>query len=81
MFLYYQDRANYEGCDHCEEMALRYMKRFRSKDDYLWESEDLAWFKDIAPDTVFMRTAILLIKMFLFSVGTKVVYKNFDLTN
>ncbi|XP_072383371.1 cilia- and flagella-associated protein 70-like isoform X2 [Diabrotica undecimpunctata] len=65
-YLFYQKTENYGGMDNTLRMAKKYSD-VSVPLDYFSEYEDLVWTSEICPKTVFFRTAMLLLKLRLFS--------------
>ncbi|KAJ8973430.1 hypothetical protein NQ317_016713 [Molorchus minor] len=67
LYLFYQKYDKTEGIDMAQGMINKYSDDERTTSDYFTEFEDLAWTYKICPKTVFFRTAILLLKMRVYS--------------
>uniref|UniRef100_A0A6P7F332 Uncharacterized protein LOC114325824 n=1 Tax=Diabrotica virgifera virgifera TaxID=50390 RepID=A0A6P7F332_DIAVI len=65
-YLFYQKTENYGGMDNTLRMAKKYSD-LSAPLDYFSEYEDLVWTSEICPKTVFFRTAMLLLKLRLYS--------------
>lgn len=63
MHLFYTEIGNLEGADLCLEMANKYLNYQNEDVNYFNTVDDLAWTTEICPNTIFFKTAMLLIKM------------------
>lgn len=66
LYLFYQKCNRLDGMEMALEMGKKCMSVVTAS-DYLLEFEDLAWCGSKIPDTLFFRTASLLLKLRLFS--------------
>ncbi|KAF2902345.1 hypothetical protein ILUMI_03836 [Ignelater luminosus] len=71
MHLFYSQTGNTEGSELSLQMANRYLSSTNYDTDYFNSIDDLAWTTSICLNTVFFRTAVLLIKMRAFTYAEK----------
>ncbi|XP_045480859.1 cilia- and flagella-associated protein 70-like [Harmonia axyridis] len=66
LFLFYQKNNNAGGMAFAEDMAKQYLNDQRTDQDYFMKNEDLIWTSDILPQTVFFKTAVVLLKLRMY---------------
>ncbi|XP_076271395.1 cilia- and flagella-associated protein 70-like [Rhynchophorus ferrugineus] len=66
LYLYYEKCGRLDGMDMALDMATNYADQPESK-NYFDDFDDLAWSVKNIPNTIFFNTAILLLKMRLYS--------------
>ncbi|XP_030751162.1 cilia- and flagella-associated protein 70-like [Sitophilus oryzae] len=66
LYLYYEKVSRQDGMDMAMDMVKKYSEH-PHEIDYITEFEDLAWSSKNVPEGMFFRTAVLLLKMRLFS--------------
>ncbi|CAG9853761.1 unnamed protein product [Phyllotreta striolata] len=66
LYLFYYKTNNFEGMDMAMKNAKKYFTANLSKQDAFMESDELIWTPAIIPNTIFFRTAVLLLKCRLY---------------
>lgn len=66
LLLFHQRNNNAGGVSFAEDMAIQYINDKRVDSDYFMTNEELAWTSKVCPNTVYFKTAVLLLKLRMY---------------